>query len=659
MTATRISRNLSPYKPGYGPGGNPEPIRQRGPVRPEPPPRPTRCCVLNCKKPFDRTARRAFDLCKSHYERFQRLKFRVPPGMSISELLEDQIQVRPKDVKHLKPASFHEAEQSTLALDRVLKAAVSRAKSQVTSSDIDPMFSTPLGRRDLVINRVEAVELAYDKLITFTKLMMPHPDAPDDVRFSLYQDALHHRAIAAALEEVEKGSITRLIIVAPPRHGKTELTSKKLVAWYSGRHPEHDVIFGTYNEIYAKDVGRDVRETVLSPAFAQVFDGYSLKTYSQAADRFETMAGGIIAFVGRGGTTTGRGGHLLVVDDPIKNRKEANSPTIREDAWRWFTQVVRSRMMTASSRIIIIMTRWHEDDIVGRLIDRTNEHFNPEEAKTWKIIDLPGLAMSEHDPLGRKPGQALWPERFPVKFLEDQQRADPLGFSALYQGRPTPPNGAMFLDAYLKTYRQHELPKNLRYYAASDHAVATTQFSDKTCLIPVGVDERDNIYVLRDVVWRSAPSDVIVDAMVDIMRRRRPLFWWAERGHITKSIGPFLRKRMNEEQVYTAVLEMTPSTDKPTRAQSILGRAAMGKVFFPAEAPWWPEAKAQLLKFPNGAHDDFADALAWIGMGLQLLVATSRPLVVVDPHAGTFASLLDDSNRRRRERAGQRASGGW
>jgi hypothetical protein len=476
--------------------------------------RPTRqCCVEECERPVHRIARNVYPLCNHHYHRIRLLRFKIPPGMSITDAL-DGPNAPVRSAENIAKAkaqrrlpSVREVNEAATALDSAMRKVIATGSANLPPL-LDPMFAPMISRRELLLNRVEAVTLAHDKLIPFVRLTMPHPDMPDDVRFSQYEDALHHRAIAAALEEVERGTIPKLIIVAPPRHGKTELTSKKLLAWYSGRHPEHHAIFGTYNEVYAKDIGRSVRDTVTTAAFNQVFPGYALKDYSQAADRFETTKGGILAFVGRGGTTTGRGGHILIVDDPIKNQKEASSPTIREDLWQWFNRVVRTRMMTSNARIIIIMTRWNEDDLVGRLTDPTNEHYDPNEARTWKIIDLPAIAMSDHDALGRKPGEALWPERFDIKFLEDQQRADPMGFSALYQGRPTPPGGAFFLEQYLKTYRQHELPKALRMYAASDHAVATRQFSDKTCIIPFGVDERDNIYILPDVIWRSMPADV-------------------------------------------------------------------------------------------------------------------------------------------------------
>lgn len=317
-------------------------------------------------------------------------------------------------------------------------------------------------------------------------------------------------------------------------------------------------------------------------------------------------------------------------------------------------------MMDKTARIIIVQTRWHEDDLVGRITDPTNDYFDPDEARQWKVIDLPALA-TENDPLGRIPGQALWPERFDAQFLLDRQRADPRGFAALYQGRPTPDGGTFFKSENLKTYKPNDLPKDLRYYVASDHAVSLVQGSDKTCILPIGVDKDDNIYVMPDVYWKVAPTDQVVDAMLALMRKYKPLLWWAEKSHITKSIGPFLRKRMREEEVYCSIHEVTPLADKQTRAQSIQGRSAMGKVYFPERTPWWPAARDELLKFPNGAHDDFVDALSYIGIGISLQVAArpKKPLKNQQDQRMTFGRLMTESNRARREAAISRQTGGW
>jgi len=516
-------------------------------------------------------------------------------------------------------------------------------------------------RRVDVLRRLLAAKSAADSILDYSRITMPDSTDPSANPRTRYHTGRHHELIARKLQDLVDGRSRRVILNLGPRHGKTQLASKDFLAWFSAKFPELSLIFGTYNETFAADVGRAVRDKIQSSEHKLVFPLHQLKDGSEAAQRLETTKGGQLSFVGRGGTITGRGGHGIVLDDPIKDRKEADSKLIRDQLWTWFTQVIMTRQMTSEAWVILIQTRWHEDDLVGRLTDPMNPFYDPDEAKLWTVVDLPALAFDDGtaDPLGRLPGEALWPERFPVPFLLAQQRLDPRGFQALYQGRPSAGQGAFFRSEWIQTYRPDELPKNLRVYIASDHAVSTNQARDKTALVPVGVDERDNIYVLPDTWWQHAPADVVTEAMLNLMRTRNPVYWWAERGHITKSIGPFLRKRMQEERVYCAIIEVTPTADKQSRAQSIQGRMAMGKVFFPAFATWWPEARDQLLKFPNGAHDDFVDALAYIGLGLaHQLTASHRP-TASPSRAGTFRAMFDEIRKQEAHNRRQKQASGW
>lgn len=516
----------------------------------------------------------------------------------------------------------------------------------------------PVARRELLLRRLMAVQDAKDNLLSFARLMRPTPEDPDDPSKSLYTPAKHHKVIAHALHDLEAGRLSRLIINVPPRHGKTELASKLFIPWVIGRNPTWSVIFGTYNEKFSWDIGRSVRATLLSSAYAQVFP--HVKITKEAVDTIETNTNAMVAFTGRGGTITGRGGDLLVIDDPIKDQKEADSPTTREDLWQWFTNVIGSRMMTETARVMLVQTRWHSDDLVGRLTDPANDHYDREEARRWRVLDLPALAEA-NDPLGRAEGEPLWPERFGREFLEERRRQNPRGFAALYQGRPRARGGNMFQEGWLRTYNANELPPDneLRFYCTSDHAVATAQISDRTCLIPFGVDRQGDIWVLPDVWWRKADAATVVEAMLTMIRRRRPLIWWAERSHISRSIGPFLRKRMLEEQVFAPIHEIHPVADKQTRAQSIQGRMAMGRVRFPVFATWWPMARDELLSFPAGQHDDFVDALAYIGLGLDTQVPARRTeSTPVRNHEGiTLGALKAATRRAERELAAQRNGG--
>ena len=492
-------------------------------------------------------------------------------------------------------------------------------------------------RQLLAATRLLRVKQAKQSLIDFTRMTMPDPEDPENPDRSRYEPVRHHETICAALEEVEKGTYQRLIISMPPRHGKSELASRRFPAWFLGKDPYRQVIFATYNEETATDFGRSVREIMRMPAFQQVFPGCKLRAGSQASDRIQTDEGGVAVFVGKGGSLTGRGADLLVIDDPIKDREEADSKRERDKLWEWFTQVAMTRLMTGA-RVVIIMTRWHEDDVVGRLTDPKNPCYNDEVAQQWRVLSLPAIA-EDMDPMGRKPGEALWPERYGMDFLNEIKRLNPKGFSALYQGRPTPEDGDFFRRDWLKGYQPGELPQNLRIYCVSDHAVSTQQTADKTVLMPFGVDSDDNVWILPDVWWRRASTDQVVDGMIDLMMRRTPMKWGAERGHISQSIGPFLRKVQQERKVWTVVEEITPVKDKQTRAQAIRGRMAMGKVFFPKFAPWWADAENELLKFPSARHDDFVDAMGLAGLLLSTLHGAALPVEKKPegPKSGTLA----------------------
>ena len=484
-------------------------------------------------------------------------------------------------------------------------------------------------------NRILKARRAKDNLIDFTEFTMPDIAEPDDATKSRYSAQYFHKALAAALEEVEKGNLLRLIVTFPPRHGKSELTSRRFPAWLVGRDPYRHIIFATYNQPFSEDYGRDVRAIIQSDQYKQVFPGTALRKGSAAADRLQTEQGGMLAFVGRGGSSTGRGADFLIIDDPLKDRAEANSATVREELWDWYNDTMSTRLMSDTGAIIIIMTRWHEDDLVGRLTDPANPKFNAEEAATWKIINIPAIA-GDDDVLGREPGAALWPEKFGLDYLESFRRRNPSGFSALYQQQPTPEDGELFKTDMLPGYRAGDAPKNLRIYAASDHAVGVKQTNDYTVLLIVGVDEWSNVWLL-DCWWKREKTDKVVDAMIEMMKRWKPVVWWAESGHISKSIGPFLFQRMREEKVFTNIREQVPAADKVTRAQSIIGRAAMGMVRFPIHAPWAEKARQECLKFPQARHDDFVDALAHIGLGLDRLIRAPKEREKTEgPRVGTM-----------------------
>lgn len=509
-----------------------------------------------------------------------------------------------------------------------------------------------------VLKRQQRAIESRTSLLAYTRFTMPDPVAPMDADRSRYEATTFHAALASDLEAVVRGGTRQLIICLPPRHGKSQLATKSLSAWVSGKFPSWDVAVASYSDTMAEDFGADVRAIIASPEHQLVFPEHKMRRGGTSKSNMQTIGGGRLVFVGRGGALTGRGMNIGLADDLFKDHEEARSQAIRDQTWNWFTKVFMTRRM-GLKLVILTMTRWHADDVIGRITDPENPHYNAEEAKRWKIIRLPALSEGIDDPLGRPEGEPLWPERYDLDFLMSQQRLDPLGFASLYQQRPSVADGILFRREDIRFFDQPPPNAEMRFYCASDHAVATSQRNDRTCLIKVGVDRDDNIFVL-ECIWRRMPADQTVEAMLTMgSGERRPLLWWAEKGHISKSIGPFLRKRMAETGVFFAVREVTPAQDKAQRAQSIAARVAMGKVLFPKNAMWAQRAVDEMLAFPNGLHDDFVDAFAYIGLGLQSQFRRQpAPAPIQPPKFGTldWVKLSDKWQEDKRRTA---AGGGF
>lgn len=501
-----------------------------------------------------------------------------------------------------------------------------------------------------------ALQEAEDDLLRFAEMTMPEMRFPDDPSRSRYRASKHHRLMADLMMQVERGERRKVIINTMPRGGKSELCTKRFCAWYSALHPEQDIIVATYNEKFALDFGKDIREIMRSPRFKQIFPEFSLK--SESNETVTTYAGGDIFFLGRRSPTTGRGANLILVDDPTKDDKDVKYDGFREDCWQWFTQTLLTRRHDDKAAIVLSQTRWHSDDIVGRITDKENPAYSPRFAEGFEIINLPAIADHD-DPLGRKPGEPLWPERFGLKYLQEMQDANPASFASLYQCDPTPDDGVFFRVEEIHEYDPGDLPSKLTVYVASDHAVGTKSIHDPSCIVPFGIDENGTAWVMPQVVWRRMDAQDAVEEMISIMKAHNPIFWYAERGHITKSIGPFLNKRMQEEGVYTPIIEEQPIGDKIQRAQSGRARCAQGKIKFPRTAPWWPRAKSELLKFPNGRFDDFVDVVSMIGLKVGYHTGPSKVIHKSRHQQGTFGHMLAEFRKQDREDKFQSEAAGW
>lgn len=430
-----------------------------------------------------------------------------------------------------------------------------------------------------------------------------------------YQFAAHHRLLMTELEAVERGETKRLMVLMPPGSAKSTYTSVLFPPWFLGKNPQTAILGVSNNTDLAERFSRRVRNIVAMREYSNVFDGDGLSADSAAAGNWETLSGSEFFAAGMGSAIAGRRADLGLIDDPIKTRQEADSDRVRQTQWDWYVNDFLTRLKPGA-RQILIQTRWHEDDLGGRILER--------EADKWRVIKIPMLATSNQDPLGRKAGDRLWPEWFTDEMIETA-RLDVRSWNALYQQEPVPDEGDYFRKDNFSEYDIY--PPNLHVYGASDYAV-TDGGGDFTEHGIFGVDQTGNIYVLD--WWRGqTQSDVWIESQCDLIKQWKPMVWFGEAGPIRRSIEPFLIRRMTERNAYCRLEWMASIADKEIRARSIQAVASIKTIALPKVASWKADIMKQLLQFPSGKHDDAVDVFSLIGRGLEHVTPARRPRPVL------------------------------
>ena len=449
--------------------------------------------------------------------------------------------------------------------------------------------------------------------------------------------------MAEKLEQVERGEIDRLIICLPPRHGKTEESSIRYPPFFIGRNPQKQIICCSYSDDMASDFGRQVRNIIAGEEFGSIFPGVALASDSKAANRWNTNKGGAYVAAGVGGGITGKGADILLIDDPFKDREDADSEVTREKVWNWYTGVAYTRLMPGGA-VILIQTRWHDDDLAGRLLEAQEKG----EGDKWEVINLPAIAV-ESDVLGRKIGEPLWPEWYDLEALDRIKRVLPArDWNSLYQQNPIPDEGEYFKRDWFKRFTMADLPKELKKYGASDYAV-TESGGDFTEHGVFGVDDSDDIWIL-DWWFGKTDSDTWITELLRLARTHKPLQWAEESGQIQKSLDPFIRKRQQEEGNYFYRKGYASSKDKPTRAQSFRGRAAQGKIHI-LKSDWGDRLLHQLIRFPAGKNDDAVDVCSLLSRMLAELVKVpikKKKPVGKFPQEMSINEILQQRSRKRR-----------
>ncbi len=448
-----------------------------------------------------------------------------------------------------------------------------------------------------------------------------------------YTPAAHHRLLIEKLEAVSRGECDRLLICMPPGAAKSTYASVLFPAWFLANHPAAAIIAASHTTELSERWGRRVRNLVIENA--PTLD-ISLSSDSMAAGRWELTSGGSYLAAGVGQAILGYRADLVVIDDPIRSREDAASETIRRSTWEWFSADLKTRLKPGG-RVILIQTRWHEDDLAGRVLAEMEKG-----GDQWHSLILPAVA-EEGDPLGRKAGAFLWdddPNYEFGKFLRREQQTQPAwNWAALYQQRPAPESGDYFRSEWLKPYEKIPPLDTLRVFAGSDFAV-TAGKGDWTCHIVVGVSQDNELYLL-DLYRAQSTPDVSIDRMLDLQKLWRPVAWAEEAGAIKNAIGPFLERRMQERKIPIFRKTLPVKGDKSARAQSIRGLMALRGLRVPTKAIWYPAFAQELLTFPVGKHDDQCDSLALVGQLVAMM--QPQPKAVEEKKTGGPYGMADAS----------------
>lgn len=459
---------------------------------------------------------------------------------------------------------------------------------------------------------------------------------------------------------------TRLVIQAPPRHGKSELISSFGTAWYLGRHPDHHVMLASYSSAMVSRWSRRAREIIRSWGPAKF--GFGLGSVQTTAEW--TVAGGDGGLYASGirGPMTGRGANALFIDDPFKDAKEANSETVSEGNWDWFRSVANTRLEVDDAGlppiICITMARWSEGDLVGRVLEQDADSDDPEDH--FVVLNLPAIA-EEDDVLGREVGEALWPARYDVERLKRLQlRIGSYYFGALYQGRPTPLGGGLFPRELWQRYTT--LPPKARTGGIFiDTATDDKATGDPFAMATIRVSGLD--FYWTNVVNKQLSFPAQVQAVLDAREASKlgpndaGLPVYIEETPWAKPLIRTLRK------LITRVIGVPPEGSKLARAMAVTPYHEGLNCYLPLRADWVADFIEQHSAFPSpGWHDDMVDttSLGLFKLGTRALMPGNEPMAaaveyVPDEPAGRTPTAkaaavrkVQEAQQRRDDRADRR-----
>jgi len=408
----------------------------------------------------------------------------------------------------------------------------------------------------------------------------------------------HHKVMAKKFEEIASGKIRRLIINMPPRHTKSEFASYLLPAWFLGKYPNKKIIQCSNTAELAVGFGRKVRNLVGSDVYASVFPNVALQSDSKAAGRWATNHGGDYFAIGVGGTVTGKGADLLIIDDPHSEQEAAiasTNPEIYDKVYEWYSSGPRQRLQPGGS-IVVVMTRWAKKDLTGRIV----QSWIDKDGEEWEIIDFPAILPS---------GNPLWPEFWSLKELEALKLELPLSkWNAQYQQQPTSEEGAIVKREWWKVWEKENPPPCEFIIQSWDTAFTKNERSDYSACTTWGVfnmneDSSDTHIILLDAVKERLEFPELKQRAMEMYNEWQPDACIVE----AKASGAPLVFELRKMGIPVQEFTPTRGNDKITRVNSVSDLFASGKVWAPRKR-WAEEVIEEMAAFPNSDHDDLVDS---------------------------------------------------
>lgn len=412
-----------------------------------------------------------------------------------------------------------------------------------------------------------------------------------------FKTGQHIGILAKKLEAVERGEIKRLLVMEPPRHCKSLLCSQLFPAWYLGRNPTRQIITATYGDQLARDFGRKVRNTFAQQEFKAIFPEVTLAEDSAAIGKFNTNKDGVYIATGVGGALTGRGADVLLIDDAIRGRQDADSPVIRNNVWEWYQAVARTRLMPGGA-VVIIGTRWHTDDLIGRVLKLNAEG----KGEKWEIVCLPALNDA---------GEPLWPEMWSKEELErTRQEIGEREWGCLYQQNPVLVENQEFKQEYFRYFEEADIEdKVLDVTITVDLATGDKEVKngDDVGISVVGKERAKPDWYVLDMIGDKLDPMQVCDALFMYYAQYRPRKILIESNSYQRTFKFWLQEEMKKRNTYLPISLVSHSTKKEERIRGLIPAYKAGVIYHRKR---YAKLERQLLNFPVADHDDMADALA-------------------------------------------------